>query len=158
MVKMHFKGWRMPVTVGPDLLQSGWYGGQWVKFVGNMLVEKATPDNVAGLLLQGYKLEDYDGKPYHYIDMDGKKVFVPYQYENQSIRSALHKATMATDDGLYDFNKNVYDDSLVYSYNQKLYLDANGILTNVDLGFPYVGIVAGLPSDNNNWLRVILRM
>jgi hypothetical protein len=65
---------------------------------------------------------------------------------------------MATDDGLYDFNKNVIDNSLIYTYNQKLYLDAKCLLTNVNLGFPYVGIVAGLPTDLNGWLRVILRM
>jgi hypothetical protein len=158
MVKMHFKGWRMPVTIGPNLLQSGWYGGQWVRFVDNMTVEKATASNVAGLLLTGFKLEDYDGKPYHYLDMDGKKVFVPYQYENNAIRGQSHKATMATDDGLYDFNRNAYTTTDVYAYNQKLFLDADGILTTTDLGFPYVGIVAGLPTDNNGWLRVILRM
>lgn len=157
MVKMFFKGWRMPVTAGPILLQSGWYGGQWVRFVGDLTVEKATPSSVAGLLLNGYKLEDYDGKPYHYLDMDGKKVFVPYQYENQTIR-ALSKVTMATDDGMYDFNRNVYDTGVVYGYNQLLYLTIDGILTNVDSGSPYIGIVAGLPSDNNGWLRVLVRM
>jgi len=156
MVKMHFKGWRLPVIVGPELLKTGWYGGQWVRFVGDLLVEKATASEVAGVLLYGYKLEDYDGKPYNYLDYDGKKVFIPQEYENSHIKGS-HKATMATDDGLYDFNKNVYED-LVYSYNEKLYLNNEGIITNVDSGFPYIGIVAGLPSDNNGWLRVLLRM
>jgi hypothetical protein len=157
MVKMHFKGWRMPVSVGPDLMRTGWYGGQWVRFIGNLTVEKATASQVAGLLINGYKLEDFDGKPYHYIDMDGKKVFVPYQYENNAVTAQL-KATMATDDGLYDFNENAYVTTDPYSYNQKLYLNANGILTSVDSGFAYIGVVAGLPTDNNGWLRVILRM
>jgi hypothetical protein len=157
MVKMFFKGWRMPVKAGPVLMQTGWYGGQWVRFVGDLTVEKATPSSVAGLLLNGYKLEDYDGKPYHYIDLDGQKTFVPYQYENKSVM-ALSKVTMATDDGLYDFNRNVYDTSLIYAYNEFLYLNADGILTNVDSGSSYVAVVAGIPDDNNGWLRVLVRM
>ncbi|MDD5650232.1 MAG: hypothetical protein PHF86_07450 [Candidatus Nanoarchaeia archaeon] len=156
MVKMFFKGWRMPVTIGPTLLQTGWYGGQWVRFTGNLTVEKASVSSVAGILLTGYKLEDCDGKPYDYNNMDGLQIFKPYQYENQAI-NAFGKATMATDDGLYDFNSNVYE-TLVYSYNQILYLNSEGLLTNVDSGFPYIGIVAGLPSDNNGWLRVLVRM
>jgi len=157
MVKMHFKCWRMPITVGPNLMRTGWYGGQWVKFVGNLVVEKASITEVAGFLINGYKLEDIDGKPFKYTDMDGLKKFVPFQYENKSIL-AQERAVISTDDGLYDFNKNVYDNSVVYNYNQKLYVNADGILTNINLGSPLVGIVAGLPSDNNSWLRVMLRM
>ncbi len=156
MVKMFFKGWRMPVIAGPELLKTGWYGGQWVRFVGNLTVEKATPSQVAGFLLNGYKLEDYDGKPYSYKDMDGKKIFVPFLYENQTIRQ-YGKVTMATDDGLYDFNKNVYED-VDYQHNQYLYLNNEGILTNVDSGFAFIGVVAGIPVDNNGWLRVLVRM
>lgn len=159
MVKMHFKGWRMPVTAGPKLLQSGWYGGQIVKFIGNMIVEKADPLNFAGILLEGYKLEDYDGKPYDYISMDGHKVFYPRQFENKAI-NAEHKVTMGTDDGWYDLNKNAYDTTVIYSYNQKLYINNIGILTNVNPGlgaFP-VAVVAGTPEDTNGWLRILLRM
>lgn len=157
MVKMHFKGWRIFVTAGPYLLQSGWYGGQFVRFTDNMIVEKATAEDVAGILINGYKLEDFDGKPYNYIDMDGKKSFIPYQYENEAV-NAFGKTTIASDDGLYDFNSNVYDNEVTYQYNQKLYLNNNGLLTNIDLGFFSVGVVAGIPEDNNNWLRVLLRM
>jgi len=156
MIKIHFRYWGINVYPGPELLRTGWYGGQIVKFVGNMIVEKATPTDVAGVLINGYKLEDYDGKPYNFKDMDGLAAPIrPYRYENNPVNGS-QKVVMLSDDGMFDLNKNAYED-LIYTYNQKLYASANGLVTNVNGGGDCIGVVAALPSDLNGWMRVKLK-
>ena len=71
MVKMHFKCWRMPITVGPNLMRTGWYGGQWVKYVAKNTVDFASFNDFAGFMLLGYKLKDGG--------------YVPYNYENDGV-------------------------------------------------------------------------
>jgi hypothetical protein len=157
MIKVHFRFWGIGVTAGPNLLQSGWYGGQIVRFTGNMIVEKATPLEVVGVLINGYKLEDYDAKQYKLKDSDGLKISKPYNYENNPTNSNLHMTTMLSDDGMFDINKNAYDTTQVYTHNQRLYSNNNGIITNVNAGGDCIGIVAALPSEVNNWMRVKLK-
>jgi len=157
VVKIHILGIKIPVFIGPNLLQTGWYGGQWVKFVGRQIVEKAGPIEAVGFLLYGYKLSDMDGKPYSYIDMDGGSIFVPYKHENDPVK-AMKKVVMVSDVGYYDFNKNSYDTTQNYSYNEHLFANNDGILTNQKLGGPdtvIVGVVGCVPQDNNGWLGVL---
>ena len=85
MVKMHFKGDKIRVYVGDTLKQNGWFGGQWVRFVGNRTVELATKTEYAGFLLLGNKLKDLDAKPYDFIDTASGAEFIPYQYENKGL-------------------------------------------------------------------------
>jgi hypothetical protein len=157
MIKIQFRYWGINVEAGPVLRQTGWYGGQIVRFVGNMIVEKALPNEIAGVLIHGYKLEDYDGKPYSFEDGFSGSRSTPYRYENNPIDSSSHKTSMISDDGMFDINKNAYDISQVYTYNQKLYSNIDGILTNVNAGGDCIGIVASLPSDLNGWMRVKLK-
>jgi len=153
MIKIIIPAIRHIATVGPNLLASGWYGGQWVKYVGNRTVEKADSHTAAGFLILGYKLQDLDAAPYKY-DFNITNM-VPAINENQPI-DAYGRAVLIHG-GEFDFNKNVYDNSVVYSYNQLLYLNNNGILTNVNTGGPSVGIVITAPQDNNGWMGVIIK-
>jgi hypothetical protein len=157
MIKSLIKGFKINVTIGPGLMSTGWYAGQWVKYVGDLTVEKADPHAFCGFLNSGYKLIDFDEKPYHHPDMDGLTVAVPQQYENNPSR--IGKVTMVTHEGLYDFNRNVYEND-IFQYNQKLYVSVNGLLTNVNLGgnSSPAAFVAGLPSDNYGWMKVQIQM
>ena len=158
MVKVNIRAMKLPVTVGPLLKETGWYGGQWVQFVGKKTVEVATPEFSAGFLMIGYKLKDFDGKPYNYdySRMDsGVLPFVPYQFENKAI-DAYGQTVLITDMGYYDFNSNVYDTAQVYQYNRHVYVNNNGFLTSVNTGFSPVGIVVSAPQDNNGWLGIIV--
>jgi len=154
MVKMHLRGDKHFVTVGPNLIETGWFGGQWVKYVGKRTVEKATNTVFAGFLLLGYKLNDLDAKPYNYIESG--VVSVPFKYENQAL-NAYGQSVMITDSGEMDFNFNAFDTTQVYTYNQMLYVNNNGFLTNVNSGGLSVGIVSVIPKDNNNWLGITLK-
>lgn len=154
MVKMHLRGDKHFVTIGPNLLESGWFGGQWVKYVGKRTVEKATDHVYAGFLLIGHKLNDLDSKPYNYLE--GGVISVPFKYENIAL-DAYGQSVMITDSGEMDFNLNVYDTTQVYTYNQTLYINNNGFLTNVNVGGPSVGIVSVTPQDNNGWLGITLK-
>lgn len=157
MIKVQFRYWGISVIPGPELLKSGWYGGQIVRFVGNMIVEKAIATEVAGVLVNGYKLKDFDGKPYSFVDMDGLATArPPYLYENNPIDGS-HKVSMLSDDGMFEINSNTYDTMQTYTYNQKLYSNENGIITNVDGGGDCVGVVASLNTDLNGWMRVKLK-
>lgn len=159
MIKVEFRFWGIQVTAGPGLLNTGWYGGQIVRFTGNMTVEKALPDQVVGVLINGYKLEDYDARPYYFDDSTSGSKFKPYRYENNPTNARLHRTTMISDDGIFDINRNAYDTTQVYSYNQKLYANLDGIITNVNTGgtADVIGVVAALPSDLNGWMRVKLK-
>jgi len=153
MVKMHFRGDKIQVYVSDQLLRSGWYGGQWVKYTGKRIVDLATETVYTGFLLLGHKFEDLNGVPYDY--KDGYPV-VPFGYENSAV-NAYGQTIMITGGGDYDFNLNVYDTTKTYSYNQNLYVNNNSVLTNVDVGEQPVGVVNTVPSDNNGWLGVTLR-
>ena len=155
MVKMFIRGTKHIMTVGPQLLQSGWYGGIWVKIVGSRTVEKATPTVFAGFLLLGYKLRDLDAAPYNY-DYNITD-YIPAQHENQPL-DAYGRTLMMADSGEYDFNLNAYDTTQVYNYNDHLYLNNNAVLTNLNSGTPPVGIVISKPSDRNGWLGTILNI
>lgn len=160
MIKIHYRYWGINVKIGPELYKSGWYGGQIVRFVGNMTVEKALPHESVGMLIHGYKLEDFDGKQYDFKDMDGlASPRRPYRYENNPTDSSFHISTMISDDGIIDLNSNAYDNSRVYTYNQKLYVNSNGIITNENIGgnADVVGIVATIPADINGWIRAKIK-
>ncbi|MDD5650070.1 MAG: hypothetical protein PHF86_06605 [Candidatus Nanoarchaeia archaeon] len=160
MIKIHYKYWGINVKIGPNLLRTGWYGGQIVRFVDKMTVEKALPNETVGLLINGYKLEDYDGKQYDFKDMDGLATARrPYKYENSPVDSSNHSASMISDDVLLDFNRNAYDTTRIYTYNQKLYVNSNGILTNENIGgnADVIGIVGAIPGDLNGWLRAKIK-
>jgi len=158
MIKVLFRFWGISVIPGPELLRTGWYGGQIVRFVDDMTVEKALPTAVVGVLVHGYRLQDYDGKQYSFTDMDGLATArAPYLYENNPIDGS-HKTTMLSDDGMFDINRNAYDTTQVYAYNQKLYANNNGIITNVGAGgADVIGIVATLPANLNGWMRIKLK-
>jgi hypothetical protein len=156
MVKMRIRGDKHNVKVTDSFYQKGWYGGQWVRYVGNRTVDEATDTTFAGFLLWGWRLKDLDAKPYDYIDTTAGAEFFPFQYENQAV-NAYHETTLITDSGEMDFNRYVYDTTKNYLYNQKLFVNNNGILTNVDVGAPSVGIVVGIPQDNNGWLGMMLK-
>lgn len=160
MIKIFHKYWGINVRIGPLLLRSGWYGGQIVRFVGNMTVEKALPNEVAGMLINGYKLEDFDGKQYDFKDMDGlAEARRPYKYENNPVDSSSRVSTMISDDVLIDLNSNAYDTTRTYTYNQKLYANSNGIVTNENIGgnAEPVGVVAAIPADLNGWMRAKIK-
>lgn len=158
MIKVLFKYWGISVEPGPELLKTGWYGGQIVRFTGNMIVEKALHNEVVGIMVNGFKLEDTDGKPYSYSDMDGlASPHSPYRYENNPVFGS-HKATMLSDDGMFDLNPNAFDNTQVYTYNQKLYSNDQGVITNIDLGgADCIGIVAGIPAELNGWMRAKIK-
>jgi len=158
MIKVLFRFWGISVEPGPGLLRTGWYGGQVVRFTGNMVVEKGLHNEVVGMMLRGYKLEDYDGKQYDFSDMDGlASLRPPYKYENNPVIGS-HKAVMLSDDGMFDLNMNAYDTTKIYTYNQKLYSNDQGVITNEDLGgADCIGVVAGLPSDLNGWMRAKIK-
>ena len=157
MIKIMFRYWGISVIPGPELMRTGWVGGQIVRFVGNMIVEKGTTSDVVGVLINGYKIEDYDGKPYTFIDMDGLAASRrPYKYENNPVDGS-RKAVMSSDDGMFEINKNAYDTTQIYDYNQKLYCNNDGIITSVNGGGDCIGVVASLSSDLNGWMRVKLK-
>lgn len=159
MVKIFFRYWAISVIPGPELLKTGWYAGQIVRFTDNMTVEKALPDQVVGMLINGYKLKDYDGKQYKFNDMDGLATSrEPYKYENYPVNGS-HKVSMISDDGMFDINMNGYDSTKSYTYNQKLYSNDQGIITNVNTGgtADCIGIVAARPEDLNGWLRAKIK-
>lgn len=156
MVKMHIRGDKLFATVAPSLLQTGWYGGQWVKYSGKRTIVLADKTTYAGFILLGHKLRDLDAMPYNYSDSTAGANAVPYQYENKAV-DAYGQTLIIAGGGDYDFNKNVYDTTKTYTYNQLLYVNDNAILTNVNGGGPPVGLVNVIPSDNNNWLGVTLK-
>lgn len=157
MVKVHLKCDRILVSVSTTLLQSGWYGGQWVRYTGKRTVDLATKDEYAGFLVWGHRLKDVDGKPYDYRDMDGLAEHVPYQHENKAVTAQKNRCIMIAGGGDFDFNKNAYDTTKTYTYNQLLYINDNSVLTNVNVGSPPVGMVNAIPEDNNNWLGMTLK-
>jgi hypothetical protein len=160
MIKIHYRFWGINVHVGPELLKTGWYGGQVVRFVDNMTVEKGLPNEVVGMLVHGYKLEDYDGKQYNFTDMDGLAISRrPYKYENNPIDSSSRITSMISDDGIIDLNSNAFDRTKIYTYNQKLYVNNNGIITNENIGgnADCVGVVATIPTDLNGWMRAKIK-
>lgn len=152
MVIVKQRGLLIPIKVDTELLQTGWYGGLWVTVTGNRIVSKANKNNRTGFLLWGHKLKDLEAKRYKYNE---GHIEVPWQYENVAVR-AFGQAVMVCDSGEFDFNSNVYDSTLIYNYMDKLYVNDNGILTNVNNGSEDVGVVIGTPQDNNGWLGVIL--
>lgn len=153
---MHIRGDKIRVTVGDTLMQNGWYSGHWVRFVGNRTVELATKTEYAGFLIIGHKLRDLDAKPYDFIDTTSGSEFIPYQYENKAV-DAYGRTFLVAGGGDYDFNKYVYDTTKTYTYNQKLFVNDNAILTNVDSGASPIGLVTAIPDDNNNWLGLTLK-
>jgi len=157
MVKAHLKCDRVVVAIHSDLLQLGWYGGHWVRYTGKRTVELATKDDYAGFLVWGHKLIDLDAKPYDYTDTISSSQFVPYQHDNKAVNAKGNKCIMIAGGGDFDFNKNVYDTTQIYTYNQLLYINDNSILTNVNVGSPSVGLVNAIPEDNNNWLGMTLK-
>lgn len=159
MVKIFIKTDKLFVTAGPNMLQTGWYGGQWVKYVGNRTVELSDKATYAGFMKNGYKLTDIDGKSYDYDDTESDTAlnFIPHRYENKSIK-AYGQSVMISGGGDFDFNKNAYDTTKTYVHNQKLYVNDNAVLTNVDSGNPSIGVVSMIPSDNEgNWLGMALK-
>jgi hypothetical protein len=157
MVKMTIRGSRHIVKVSTNMFEKGWYGGQWVRFVGNRTVDFATDTLYAGFLLWGWRLKDIDATPYDFIDTMSGSEFIPFNYENKSL-NAYHQTAMIFDSGEMDFNLNTYDTTQVYSYHDSLYINNNSVLTNVNSGGPSVGLVIGTPQDNNNWLGVLLNI
>ena len=156
MVKMHIRGDKIRATVGDTLMQNGWYGGNWVRFVAKRTVELATKTEYAGFILLGHKLRDLDASPYSYTDTSAGAIAVPYQYENKAV-DAYGRTFLVAGGGDYDFNRHVYDTTKTYSYNEKLFVNDNAILTNVDSGAPPVGLVTATPQDNNTWLGLTLK-
>ena len=131
---------KVPVIASPSLMINGWYGGKWMRFIGNRTVDYATKDNFAGFVLFGYKLRD--------------EGIIPYQYEN--IHLDAKPAITIMVGGYFEFNNKAYDPLQVYNPNDKLYVDDNAVLTNVDTGFSSVGVVSATPQTNNNWLGAVL--
>lgn len=156
MVKMRIRGDKHIVKVTDNMYETGWYGGQWVRYVANRTVDFATQAEYAGFLLIGWRLKDLDAKPYDYIDTNAGAEFLPFQYENKSV-DAYRQAVLITDSGEMDFNKYAYDITQVYSYQQLLYINNSSVLTNVNSGKPSVGIVIATPQDNNGWLGIMLK-
>lgn len=156
MVKVYVENDRHIVTVTPALMQRGWYGGQWVRYIGKKTIDLATNTSYAGFLLYGYKKRDLDAAPYDFIDTVSGSDFVPMQHENRAI-DALAKTVIIADSGEFEFNKYAFDTTQIYTYNQELYVNNNAILTNQNTGGPPVGIVISAPQDNNNWLGMMLK-
>ena len=141
MVKYNIRGTKVPIFVSDNMMKKGWYGGQFVKYIAKNTVDFADNINFAGLIILGYKLEDNKD--------------IPYEHENVAVK-ALNQATLMYDSGLYEFNDNVYDKTLIYTYNQTLYINNNGIITNINSGGTSIGKVSAIPQDNNGWLGVLL--
>ena len=120
MVKMHIRGDKLLVKVTNSLLQKGWYGGQWVKYVGKRIVDLADASSYSGFILLGHKLIDTDGNPYDF--KDGVIDAIPFQYENKAV-DASGQTLIIAGGGDFDFNKNAYDTTQTYSYNQRLYVN-----------------------------------
>jgi len=156
MVKMLVRGDKHVVKVSDNMLQKGWYGGQWVRYVGNRTVDFATKTSFAGFMLWGYKLKDLDANQLQFIETTAGAEFIPWQYENKSVE-ANGIATLICDSGEMYFNKYAFDTTQVYSYQEKLFVNDNAVLTNVDVGAPTAGFVISAPQDNNDWLGMILQ-
>ena len=154
MVNVRIRGLYIDVTVDDDLLQKGWYAGQWVTISGNRTVSRANAANRAGFLLNGFKLRDVYMRPFYFND---GSLFVPHEHENSAI-TGNRKTPMICDSGDFDFNPNVYDTTQVYNYNDYLYVNNNGVLTNVPTGFASVGHVLSKPEDNNGWLGFLMQV
>jgi len=154
MVKMHARGDVLLANVIETLLKNGWYGGQWVRYVGRRKVDLATESEYAGFLLLGHRLKDLHGYPYNYTEGYGETI--PYEYENKAV-NAYGQVAIIAGGGDYDFNENVYDTTKTYTYNQTLFVNNNSVLTNVDSGNSSIGLVNVIPSDNNGWLGVNLK-
>lgn len=154
MVNVRIRGELVNVTVDDDLLRTGWYGGQWVTFTGPRTVSRANKSNRIGFLLNGYRLRDLYMRPIYFND---GTTFVPSEHENSAI-TASNRTPMVCDSGDFDINQNAYDTTQIYGYNENLYVNDNGFLTNQPTGFPSVGYVISLPSDNNGWLGFLLNI
>lgn len=152
MINVRIKGVYIDVIVDDDLFQKGWYAGQWVTITGNRTVSRANKSNRVGFLLHGYKLRDLYSRPFYFNDGYS---FMPHEHENSAI-SGNRKTPMMCDSGDFDFNQNVYDITQTYNYNDFLYVNDNGILTNVATGFAPVGSVLSKPEDNNGWLGFLM--
>jgi len=154
MVNVRIRGELINVTVDADLLRAGWYGGQWVTLTGPRTVSKANKTNRIGFLLNGYKLQDTYVRPLYFNE---GTLFIPNEHENSAI-SGCHKTPMICDSGDFDVNQNAYDTTRIYNYNENLYVNDDGILTNQPTGFGSVGYVLSRPEDNNGWLGFLLNI
>lgn len=146
----------------PDsvLMGAGWVGGQWIRMQrmttypdGNEIrvrrvVEKALPDDPSFFLLRG-SLEGTDQYTSFYpgrtgiatIGVYGQYLFKYYETLDLAERTVPGSGS-----------------TLVYVMNQDLYVSSNGLLTNEDeTGTARtVGVLIGLPSDNNGYLGVFI--
>lgn len=154
MINVRIRGELINVTVDDDLFYKGWYGGQWVTITGPRTVSRADKSNRTGFLLNGYKLQDLYCRPIYFND---GSLFIPNQHENSAI-TGNRKTPMVCDSGDFDVNQHAYDTTQIYNYNELLYVNDNGVLTNQATGFGAVGYVLSKPEDNNGWLGFLLNI
>ena len=165
-VELLFPGDRFPCTPGPDLLTTGWRGGQWVAYVpgpSDFTIEASDGNSTCGFLL--WQSEDYNltrplgtgpGSPENWIS-----------HQFRSGRGGQNVNTVVSG-GTHAYFKVFETVSLaagtrsgppiVYVENQILRVSENGLLCNdseVALGLAgvttpvVVGIVSAIPAARN---------
>lgn len=174
-VELHFPGDRFPVTVGPILRNTGWRGGQFVRYISSTedyVVEKSNGSDVAGFLL-------FQSENYTPMTPGGLGIGSPENFTGKQFRSPIGGNNVATmiSGGTRAYFK-LYETTaltgagtrsggtIVYSLNQPLYISENGLLCNDSVAnllaagvtAVQVGICSAVPNLKNlNRLSIDLK-
>lgn len=154
-VEVMIPGDRIPVTCVGSLIQGGWRGGQFVRYVADFQVEVSN-----GLRSAGYLLRASEQVPGGVDNLRSEYNYTGIQPAN---RLSPNTVTMVAGGGRFMFRvfetravtDRIAGPPLVYNHNDYLYVSERGLLTNESTALALVGItnpilvgvVCAVPSD-----------
>jgi hypothetical protein len=161
VIKLFGAEYYYPCEVDQAMKDTGWVGGQWVKFTGmttvadggnnyriRRYVEKSDPDHPVFFMLRGsYEaIDQYTGIYPGRTGVVSCGVYGQYLFKYYETDDLAERTTPGT------------GSPLVYSVNGDLYVSDRGLLTTEaeTANARTVGICIGLPADNNNYLPVFI--
>jgi hypothetical protein len=139
-VEVMIPGDRLPCQVVGSLLQSGWRGGQFVRFVADFQVDASNGLQSAGYLMRAS--EQIPG------GVDNLRSEYNYTGIQPGSRLSPNTVTMVAGGGRFMFRlfetrvvtDRVAGAPLVYNHNDYLYVSERGLLTNESTALAFVGI------------------
>lgn len=139
-VEVMIPGDRIPVTVVGSLLQAGWIGGQFARYVADFQVDASNGLRSAGFLLRSS--EQVTG------GVDNLRSEYNYTGIQPANRLSPNTVTMVAGGGRFMFRlyetravtDRVAGPLLIYNHNDNLYVSERGLLTNESTALAFVGI------------------